>query len=189
MRRLTPLLLLLGAAAPPLRQPMTPLQAAGDDMIQVYEEFCLSRFPHVDMLKDGVTRHKLPPASAANAAEALQGRHGKAWAITTPKGSYTIAITAKPVVGCVVTGVGEDTDNVRTLFNIAVQGLAVTNKLGKMDFPELKHFDIAGRPATLQLIGTLGEKQRQAFVNLSLSRPDGTPIERLSREFAPEAAQ
>jgi len=172
MRRLAlPALLLLGAATPP---PPVAGRTPGQDVLQVYQEFCLTRFPRL--------------ASPAAAADALQGRHGKAWTINTEAGGhFTIGIYTAPVLGCIVTGAAPDDDDVRKFFNIDVQGLAAAAGYGKMDFPPLKQIDAGGHKVTLQFIGTLGDKQRQAFVNAAVVGEDGPPQIRLSREFADAA--
>lgn len=186
MRRLAlPALLLLGAATPP---PPVAGRTPGQDVLQVYQEFCLTRFPRLEQLKQGVAMHKLALASPAAAADALQGRHGKAWTINTEAGGhFTIGIYTAPVLGCIVTGAAPDDDDVRKFFNIDVQGLAAAAGYGKMDFPPLKQIDAGGHKVTLQFIGTLGDKQRQAFVNAAVVGENGLPQIRLSREFAAAA--
>lgn len=190
MRRpLIAALLLLGAAdklPPPDANShlpkLTPAEQAGEEMVSTYQEFCLSRFPSVAALKEAIPKFQLTPAKPADAAEALQGRDGKAFNVPTHHTHFTLGITR---YGCVVTGIAGDDEPTRTIFNIAVQGFAAMHDVGKMDFPALRRAEIGGRPARLQLIGTLGEKNRQAFVNMALVREDGQTLVRLAREFQP----
>jgi len=190
MRRLLiPALLLLGAAdkLPPPDDTahlpkLTPAEQAGEEMVSAYQELCLNRFPSVQRLKEAIPFFKMTPASAADAAEALQGRDGKAWSLPTLHNSFTFGITR---YGCVVTGIAGDEEPTRTIFNIAVQGYAAMHDTGKMDFPPLRKAEIGGRPVRLQLIGTLGDKNRQAFVNMALLREDGKTLVRMAREFEP----
>ena len=185
-------LLLLGAAdklPPPtdtahLPQ-LTAAEQAAQDMLRVYEEFCLNRFPNPVEIANGIAAHKLTPATAQDASATLMGRPGQAWALTNGLGRYTLAITTPPQQGCVVTGAVADDESLRAIFSLAVQSFASANDLGKLDSPMLRHGTFENVPALLQLIGTTGGAPREAFVNLSWVAADGKTHGRLAREFPP----
>jgi hypothetical protein len=191
------LLLPLAAAAqqkaPPPPSPndpaetLTPQQQSAQDMLMIYEEFCLQRFPDPDAIQAGVAAHHLAPATPAETATALLGRTGKAWAAATPNGRYLIAFEARPHRGCAVTGSASDDEGIRAAFDLAVQSFASGHEFGMLQRPPLQTGKLAGRDTTLQLIGaTPPGRTRQAFVNALSTNPDGSPQLRLTRELAPE---
>lgn len=192
------LLLPVAAAAQPKAPPppppdappetITPAQEAAQEMIIIYEEFCLTRFPNADAVQQGVAAHHLTVAPAQQTKDALLGRNGEAWNIVTPKGRYTLAVAARPHQGCVVTGPGADDAGIRAAFQLAVESFAQAHEYGMLQQPPLQKGQFAGHDATLQLIGaTPSGWPRQAFVNMQSQLPDGAELLRLTREFAPPA--
>jgi hypothetical protein len=183
-------LLLLGAAdklPPPQDSAHLPRLSAAEqaarDMLKIYDEFCLQRFPNAELVRAGIAARRLNAASAADAAESLQGRPGQAWAVSGV-GTYTLAFADAPHQGCVVTGAVADDESLRAIFGLAVQAFASEHDLGKLDTPMLRHGSVGNAPAVMQVIGTTGGAARQAFVNLSWVA-DGVVHGRLAREFPP----
>jgi hypothetical protein len=190
------LLLPLAAAAaekaPPPPAPdapadvLTPGQEAAQEMLTIYEEFCLERFPSPDAIQAGITAHHLNKASAQQGTDALLGRAGSAWAVVTPKGHYAIAIEAPPHKGCAITGSAADDEGIRAAFELAVEMYSQAHEFGMLQRPPLQTGQVAGHPATIQIIGaTAAGRPRQAFVNMESHNADGSPQLRFSREFAP----
>ncbi len=166
---------------------LTPDQEAAQDMLLMYEEFCLDRFPNPDAFQQDVTAHHLIPASAADASAALLGRPGAAWTTTTPHGKFVIALEATPHQGCAVTGPASDDAGIHAAFELAVESFSQAHEFGMLTRPPEQHGKVAGRDATLQIIGaTPSGHPKQAFVNMLSSAADGTPRLRLTREFAPK---
>ncbi len=165
----------------------TPAQDAAQDMLVVYEEFCLQRFPNGDAIQAGIAAHHLTRATASQASDALLGRAGSAWAVASPKGNYLIAIEAPPHKGCAVTGAAADDEGIRAAFELSVESFAQANEYGMLQRPPRQTGQFAGREATIQIVGaTPPGRPRQAFVNMGSRNPDGSTQLRLSREFAPQ---
>jgi hypothetical protein len=190
------LLLPLAAAAaekaPPPPAPdapadvLTPAQEAAQEMLMIYEEFCLERFPNGEAIQAGVTAHHLSPATAAQTSDALLGRAGSAWAVNTPKGHYLIGIEAPPSKGCAVTGQASDDDGIHAAFELSVEMYTQAHEFGMLQRPPRQTGHVGGRDATIQVIGaTPSGRPRQAFVNMESHNPDGSAQLRLSRELAP----
>lgn len=165
---------------------LTPGQEAAQEMLVIYEEFCLDRFPNPNAVQAGVAAHHLSPAAAAQSTDALLGRAGSAWAVATPKGHYAIAIEAPPHRGCAITGPATDDEGIRAAFELAVEMYAQSHEYGMLQRPPRQTGQVAGHPATIQILGaTPTDRPHQAFVNMETSNPDGSTQLRLSREFAP----
>jgi hypothetical protein len=190
------LLLPLAAAAaekaPPPPAPdapadvLTPGQEAAQEMLIIYEEFCLERFPSTDAVQAGIAAHHLTKADAQQSTDALLGRAGSAWAVATPKGHYVIAIEAPPHKGCAITGPAADDEGIRAAFELAIEMYAQAHEYGMLQRPALQTGQASGRPATIQILGAMPNgRPRQAFVNMETHTPDGSPKLRLSRELAP----
>jgi hypothetical protein len=166
---------------------VTPGQAASQEMLVIYEEFCLERFPSAAALQAGIAAHHLSPASAADTTDALLGHPGTAWTIATAKGHYLLALDAPPRQGCAITGRGTDDEGIRAAFNLAVEIFAQGKEFGMLQRPPLQNGHVGGLPATVQIIGaTPSSYPRQAFVNTAATNPDGGTTMRLSRVFAPK---
>jgi hypothetical protein len=191
------LLPFLAAAAPDRAPPppapdtppetLTPAQLAAQDMLLMYEEFCLTRFPSPDAFQQGVAAHNLATASDADASDALLGRPGTAWTTTTPHGTFVIALETTPHQGCAVTGPGGDDAGIHAAFELAVESFAQSHEFGMLTRPPEQHGKVAGRDATLQILGaTPDSRPRQAFVNMQSTTPNGAPLLRLTRELAPK---
>jgi len=165
---------------------LTPAQEAAQEMLIIYEEFCLDRFPNPAAIQAGIAAHHLSSAPAPQSNDALLGRAGNAWAIATPKGHYAIAIEAAPRKGCAVSGEAADDDGIRAAFELAVEMYAQSHEYGMLQRPPRQTGQVAGRAATIQILGaTPADRPRQAFVNMESHNPDGSTQLRLSREFAP----
>ena len=104
VRRLAAAITLFPFAACAQVPAQTPAQAAAQEMIRVYEEFCLVRFPDPQAFAAGADAHHMAAASAAQSAEALLGRPGQAWALVTPKGTFLVATESGGRQGCAVSG-------------------------------------------------------------------------------------
>jgi hypothetical protein len=179
------------AQAPEPGQPpaQTPAQDAAQQMIQVYEEFCLVRFPNLHAVTDGVTAHHMTPAAGDQAAQALLGRPGTAWQIVTPKGTMLVAVESGGRQGCAVSGDVADDAGVRGAFDLLVTGFASGHEFGTLTKPPLQQGLVKGQPAALQLIGATPDgRPRQAFVNMATGAGPVMHV-RLTREFAPEGAK
>ena len=175
--------------APEPGQPpaQTPAQDAAQEMIQIYEEFCLVRFPSLPAVNEGVAAHRMDTATPAQASAALLGRPGVAWHLTTPKGNYLVAIESGGQQGCAVTGDVADDAGTRATFDLLVTAFAKTHEFGALEKPPLQQGSVAGKPAALQLIGATPDGYpRQAFVNMANGDGDTQHV-RLTREYAPPA--
>jgi hypothetical protein len=165
---------------------LTPAQDAAQEMLIIYEEFCLDRFPNPDAIQAGIAAHHLSPATAAQATGALLGRAGSAWAVSSPKGHYLIAVEAPPHKGCAVTGQAADDEGIRAAFELSIETYTQAHEFGMLQRPPRQTGQVAGRDATVQILGaTPPDRPRQAFVNMESRNPDGSTQLRLSREFAP----
>jgi hypothetical protein len=165
----------------------TPAQDAAQEMLIIYEEFCLDRFPNPEAIQAGVAAHHLSPATASQATDALLGRAGSAWVVVTPKFRHLIAIEAPPHKGCAITGQAADDEGIRAAFELAVESFAQAHEFGMLQRPPRQTGQVAGRDATIQILGaTPPDRPRQAFVNMESHNPDGSSQLRLSREFAPQ---
>ena len=169
-------------------QTQTPAQAAAQEMIRVYEEFCLVRFPDPQRFTEGAAAHSMTQATPAQAAQALLGKPGRAWALATPKGTYLVAIESGGRQGCAVSGNVSDDAGIRAAFGLLVTTFARAHEFGTLDHPPLHHGTARGAPAEIELIGANPDgRPRQAFVNMAAGVGD-VPQVRLTREFAPPAA-
>lgn len=178
-----------GPRAPEPGQPpaQTPGQDAAQKMIQVYEEFCLTRFPSAPAVTEGVTAHRMDAATPEQAAAALLGRAGAAWRLTTPKGRYLVAMESSGRQGCAVVGDVADDAGTRATFDLLVTAFAKAHEFGALQKPPLQQGTVAGAAATLQLIGAAPDGHpRQAFVNMANGSGDAQHV-RLTREYAPPA--
>jgi len=165
---------------------LTPAQEAAQEMLMIYEEFCLNRFPRPDAIQAGIAAHHLSPAGAPQSTDALLGRAGSTWSVVTPKGHYMIAIEAPPHKGCAVTGPASDDEGIHAAFELAVEMYAQAHEYGMLQRPPRETGQAAGRPATIQIVGAMPtDRPREAFVNMESRNPDGSTQLRLSREFAP----
>jgi hypothetical protein len=163
----------------------TPAQAAGQEMVRVYEEFCLVRFPDPQRFEQGAAAHHMVPANDAQSAQALLGRPGRAWQLITPKGSYLIAIESGFRQGCAVAGDVSDDAGIHASFNLLITEYATAHEFGPLDHQPVRHGSAHGEPAEIELIGaTPGGMPRQAFVNMAAGSGDVRHV-RLTREFAP----
>jgi hypothetical protein len=171
--------LVTAAATPP--PIMAPDQARAQEMILIYEEFCLGYFPNQAAIEAAARTHQMTPLTPAEAAGVLLGRQGEAWRVVTPKGSYSVAIETGGRQGCAVTGEAADDDGIRAAFDLAVTSFAGGHEFGALDKPAVRHVMSDGQALALQLIGATPDgRPRQAFVNMSR----GVQV-RLTREFAP----
>jgi hypothetical protein len=189
---LLPLTAAAAEKAPPPPPPdapadvLTPGQEAAQEMLMVYEEFCLDRFPNPHAIQAGIAAHHLSPAPAPQSNDALLGRPGSVWAVATPKGHYAIAIEAAPRNGCAVTGQAADDEGIRAAFELAVEMYAQSHEFGMLQRSPRQTGQSAGRAVAIQIIGATPDgRPHQAFVNMETQNPDGSTQLRLSREFAP----
>ena len=163
----------------------TAPQAAAQEMIQVYEEFCLVRFPDPQSFAAGATAHHMTPASDAQSHQALLGRPGQAWALTTPHATYLVAIESGGRQGCAVSGDVADDAGIRAAFDLLVTTYANGHEYGTLDHPPIRHGTAQGGPADIELIGATPDgRPRQAFVNMAAGTGDVRHV-RFTREFAP----
>jgi hypothetical protein len=173
--------------APEPGQPpeQTPAQQAAQEMMQVYEEFCLARFPDPKAFAEGAAAHHMAPENADQAAKILLGRPGDAWRLTTPKATYDVAIQAGGRQGCVVSGQVADDAGIRAAFDLLVGIYASSHELGTLSKPPLRTGLVKQVPAALQIIGATPDgRPRQAFVNMSTGQGPVMQV-RMTREFAP----
>lgn len=184
-RRLAAAIMMFPFAADAQMPAQTPAQAAAQEMIQVYEEFCLVRFPDPQAVAAGAEAHHMATASAAQSAQALLGRPGEAWALVTPKGTYLVAIESGGRQGCAVSGDVADDAGIRAAFGLLVATFANAHEFGTLDHPPVRHGTAHGQPADIELIGANPDgRPRQAFVNMAAGTGDVLHV-RLTREFAP----
>jgi hypothetical protein len=154
-------------------------------MIQVYEEFCLVHFPDPNAVSAGAAAHHMTPAAPDQAAKVLLGRPGSAWTLSTPKGTYTVAIESGTRQGCAVSGDVADDAGVRAAFNLLVSMFANAHEFGTLAKPKLQSGLVDKQPAQLQLIGATPDgRPRQAFVNMATGNGPVMHV-RMTREFAP----
>jgi hypothetical protein len=183
-------LLLLAAAEPRAPEPgqlpaQTPAQDAAQEMIQVYQEFCLVRFPDVQAIEQGAAAHRMTADDADKAAAMLLGRPGVAWRLTTPKGAYDVAIETGGRQGCAVAGAFADDAGIRASFDLLVSTYAGAHEMGALTRPPLQSGLVKGAPASLQIIGAMPDgRPRQAFVNMATGAGPVMQV-RLTRELAP----
>ena len=179
--------------APPPPGPDAPAevlstaQLAAQDMLQMYEEFCLQRFPGEAAIQEGVAAHHLSVAGAAETSAALLGRAGHAWRAVTPNGTFFIAIEAAPHAGCAVSGPAGDDAGIHAAFELAVRSYAQAHEFGMLTAPPLQNGKVAGQDASVQIFGATPDgRPRQAFVNMQSVAKDGVAQLRLTRELAPK---
>ena len=187
---------LLAAAAPPAAanprapepgQPpaQTPAQVAAQEMIQLYEEFCLTRFPDPQAIEAGATAHHMTADAPDEANKVLLGRPGVAWRLQSPNGTYQVAIESGGRRGCAVTGDVADDAGIRAAFDLLVTSYASAHDFGALTKPSLQTGLVHGAPGALQIIGAdPGAGSRQAFVNMATGAGPVMQV-RLTREFAP----
>jgi hypothetical protein len=160
-------------------------EAAKADMISLYQDYCLDRFPNAQHLLAYIGGRNFPPAPPGVAMRALNGHAGQAWIVTRPSGQFVLALGDAPR-SCVVTGVALNDAGTRAVFDIMVTMYAGAHEYGALSKPPLQTAQLGGKPAFLQVIGALpGGEPRQAFVNMAITNPDGTAMTRLAREVAP----
>ena len=173
--------------APEPGQPpaQTPAQDAAGDMIRVYDEFCLARYPDPQAVGAGVIAHHMAAATPEQSAQVLLGRQGSAWRLVTGKGTYLVATEIGQRSGCVVSGDVADDAGVRAIFDLVVTAFAAGHDFGPLDKPPLQRGSVNKQPAQIQIIGVPpGALGRQAFVNMATG--DGPVMHvRLTREVAP----
>jgi hypothetical protein len=180
----------LAAADQPAPEPgqlpaQTPAQNAAQEMIQVYEEFCLVHFPDPKAVSAAAALHHMAPATPDQAAKILLGRPGNAWTLTTPKGTYAVAIETGARQGCAVSGDVADDAGIRAAFDLLVSLFADAHEFGKLAKPKLQSGLVDKQPAQLQLIGATPDgRPKQAFVNMATGQGPVMHV-RLTREFAP----
>ncbi len=185
VRRLAAAITLLPFAVCAQVPAQTPAQAAAQEMIRVYEEFCLVRFPDPQAFAAGADAHHMAAASAAQSAEALLGRPGQAWALVTPKGTYLVATESGGRQGCAVSGDVADDAGIRAAFDLLVTTYANAHEFGALDRPPMRHGTAKGQPADITLVGANPDgRPRQAFVNMAAGTGDVLHV-RLTREYAP----
>jgi hypothetical protein len=170
-------------ATPPA--PAAPGDAARSQLMDVYQEYCLDRFPNRDRLIATIAERQFPPAPKADADRALKNRTGQAWVVAKPAGKFLLALWDTPQRGCAVTGTAPDDASTRATFDLIVTMYAGDHELGALGRPPVRPGQIDGTPATLQVIGAdPGGQPREAFVNVAIAHPDGTEA-RLAREWGP----
>jgi hypothetical protein len=192
MRFLSVVLALLPLSAQAQRAPepgQPPAQTAAQDAAQqlllVYEEFCLTRFPEPAAVSEGVAAHHMSPATPAQSADALLGRAGTAWQFTTDRGAILVATETGGRQGCVVAGDVADDSGIRASFDLLVTSFAAGHEFGALDKPPLQQGLVKGQPGALQLIGAKPDGlPKQAFVNMATGAGPVMHV-RLTREFAP----
>ena len=175
------------AAAPAEAGPAEagPGETARGDMMDVYQEYCLDRFPNRARLASTITDRQFPPASKPDADRALKGRTGQAWVIARPNTKLLLALWDTPQRGCAVTGTAPDDASARATFDLLVTMYAGEHELGALTRLPIRMGQIGGTPATLQVIGAdPGGQPREAFVNMAVTHPGGTEA-RLAREWGP----
>jgi len=173
------------SATPPASTP--PGDAARSQLMDIYQEYCLDRFPNRARLLATITDRKFPLASKADADRALKNRTGQAWVVAKPAGNFLLALWDTPQRGCAITGTAPDDASTRATFDLVVTMYAGQRELGALTRPPIRTGQVNGKPATLQLIGVQPDNQpSEAFVNVAVTRPDGTEA-RLAREWGPPA--
>jgi hypothetical protein len=181
-----------GAHAQPPAKPAAPAiqdDAARQDMLRLFETYCLNRLTRTPDTYAAVGPIRFPKAGAAEAAAALKGRKGSAWSADTGHGHFVVAVWANPITGCAVTGNLPGDRGLTAGFDIVVAVYGGTNEYGDLARPALRHGKVDGKPATLQLIlAAPSGAPRQAFVNMDVANPDGTVAVRLARELDPSDA-
>jgi hypothetical protein len=182
-----------GPMAPPnhTRSPasngQTPAQSAAQDMMVVYEEFCLNRFPDRDSFAAGLPLHHATKLDDKAAESVLLGHQGNAWTVVGLEGSYTVALEALPARRCVVTGKAAEDEGVQTVFNMLVSSFANGHEFGALGHRPVVQGNVGTSAATMQLITAAPDgRPRQAFVNMGVVESDGSTRLRLTRELAPK---
>ena len=165
------------AAAAPAADP------ASSDMMSLYQDYCLNRFPNQQRLVKTLDEHPYPPAAKAGADRALQGREGQVWAADQPHGKFLMAVWTKPQRGCAVIGTALNDGSMRATFDITVTVYAGDHELGPLARPPVQAGKIGGAPARMQaLILSPASAPREAFINLAIANADHTTETRLVRE-------
>jgi len=176
------------AAPPPAPPPgaapdLTPPQMAAEEMMNLFNDICLARFPNEDAVGMAVAARKAVPLPAAASKAALLGRSGAAWAVPSGNGHYVLAVEMPPR-HCVVTGPAAEDDGVRTVFGMVVTSFAKGKEFGALAQPPVREGKVNGQDATIQIIAAAPQgRPRQAFVNMSMANADGTTTLRLTREL------
>jgi hypothetical protein len=171
---------------PTMGDGQTPAQSAAQDMMVIYEEFCLNRFPDRDAFAKGLPLHHATPLEDKSASTVLLGHQGAAWTVVGLEGSYTVALEALPARRCVVTGSAAEDEGVQTVFGILVNSYATAHEFGALQHLPLSQGHVGTSAATLQIITAAPDgRPRQAFVNMGVAQSDGSMRLRLTRELAP----
>jgi hypothetical protein len=163
----------------------TRAQDAAQEMIRVYEEFCLVHFPDPNAVAAGAAAHHMTGATPEQAATILLGRPGSAWTLVTPKGTYGVAVETGARQGCAVSGDVADDAGIRASFDLLVSMFAGGHEFGTLAKPPLQSGLVNKQAARLQLIGATPDgRPKQAFVNMATG--DGPVMHvRMTRELAP----
>lgn len=187
---LLPLALLVAAGAP--APPATSSPAGNDDtasavrdqsedLIDLYQNFCLNRFPSDQAIAAGVAEAKLPLAGKQDAAALLKGSKGAAWTSQTKNGRFTLAV--QPGRGCAVQTDFAGSDANRAVFEVAVKAYVSEHDLGALQSAPLQHdSDNTGSMTTeaFQLDRGAAAAKEQ-FIDMTRRTPDGAAQTRLVR--------
>ena len=163
----------------------SPAQEAAQEMIRIYEEFCLVHFPDPKAVATGAAIHHMAPSTTDQAAKILLGRPGKAWTLVTPRGTFAVAIETGARQGCAVSADVADDAGIRASFDLLIGMFGDAHDFGPLTRPKLQAGLVDKQPARLQLIGATPDgRPKQAFVNMAIG--DGPVMHvRMTRELAP----
>jgi hypothetical protein len=165
----------------------TPAQSAAQDMMVIYEAFCLNLFPDRDAFAKALPLHHATPLDDKTASTVLLNHQGAAWTVAGLEGTYTLALEAPPARRCVVTGNAAEDEGVQAVFGMLINSYANGHEFGALAHRPVVQGHVGTSAATLEIITAAPDgRPRQAFVNMGVVESDGTTRLRLTRELAPK---
>jgi len=189
------LTLLVAAAATPSHR----VQAAGNDpgtsgnsaeteLIDVFGDLCLNRFPNEAAFAQGGKGRHLEPMPAEGVKEFLHDDPGRGWFGKTSSGVYVVTIESPPYLACAVRRVQKPSPALQSTFHAIIGNWAAIHKSPTvLNFPPMHQVkgDMTINVTAEGIAGPDGKPQ-QTFMAFVTDYKSGQTEVRLVRQFAPK---
>jgi len=161
--------------------------AAEGELMDVYLDLCLNRFPDAAAFAAGAAARQMRPVPPETVKRYLHDDPGRGWIGASPSGAYVVTIEDPPYHACAVRRMQRPSPTFSTVFQVAVGAWAGMHKIPKLQrLPPVRQ-TANGATIDAQVEGVAGAdgKVVQSFMALVTVYPGGQTEVRMVHVFPP----
>lgn len=154
---------------------LSPADAGGAELVDLFVDFCLNRFPAAASLDEGAAERKATAMTADQARRYLHANPGRGWIVNTALATYMVTIEDPPSQTCVIRNRYAAALKIQSAYQLAVKSWAATNKIGPvLDERPKPHTDIGlDISAMMTTVPDAAGRPLRHFIVLTTTYPDG----------------